>query len=1042
MTERLELHLLGPMTIGIAGRPVTGIASAKARAMLAYLAIARRPVSRGVLAGLLWSDTSEEDARRNLRVEILKLRQHLSGYLEISHQDVTLNDSCWADAHDFEAALAAVRASDASTRAVEIQTAANLYRGDFLQDFIVRSAPLFEEWLILERERFHQAAVQLLDRLIEVHIQSGSFQSGIGAARRLIAIDSWREKSHRSLMHLLALNGDRDAALAQYELLRRILAQEFAAEPSPETHDLRQRILTGSLGAPSSRPAAIVPPVRVQPIHHNLPAPTTGFVGREVELGQIHSLLVDEACRLITLTGPGGIGKTRLAQQAGWKFIESASDIFSGGIFFVSLAAANTSDILAAGIASVLDLTLHPQRDPWQQIVQALGDKTTLLILDNFESLVGCAPHLSDLLQRAGGCRLLVTSRQALDLYEEWVLPLEGLAFPSKTASVVWQEYSALQLFHQQARRRNLRFSFENQREAVVRLCQVLEGWPLGIELAAAWVHMLSCQEILDRLLANLDLPTSVFRNLPERQRSLRAVFQSSWDLLTSEERQALVRSSLFEGGFTLLAAERVTGCSARALASLVSKSLLRLRPDGRYEMHSLLKGFAGEFLDEIEAAAARQVHTHFYADLLSQLATSLAGPREGEALLQIEVEIDNLRAAWGWLTAQALENPPAAPPRADSPLDLLEKCIPMLSMFYVRRGWYREAKVVFSQTAAAVEQAGWSGLDPASRAPFILAQVSLALARHCQALGSLERARPLSNQSVGLFHRYPPGAELADAYHVLGQIEHQTGSVDAAQQAYLLSLEIYRRLEIDTGVASNLISLGVIAKNKGDSAVAQAMYHESQDIFRQRGDQRGIWTCLINLGNIANVEKDFKHAACLYQEALAIVQQASDPSRLALTLLNLGSVARETCDFNAALHHYQDSLNTSRQIGDRRILTASLDGLGKTHLKRRSLDQARGYLIEAAESAQQGGLLPQLLDSLASLGLLHLQNSASRSAFCILTAVLRHPSCPAHVKQDTAAALAEAGAELNLDEINHRQENLPSIEDIVRLALDTPAAE
>jgi tetratricopeptide (TPR) repeat protein len=485
-----------------------------------------------------------------------------------------------------------------------------------------------------------------------------------------------------------------------------------------------------------------------------------------------------------------------------------------------------------------------------------------------------------------------------------------------------------------------------------------------------------------------------------------------------------------------------VTGCSARALASLVSKSLLRLRPDGRYEMHSLLKAFGGEFLDEVEAAAARQAHTHFYAVLLSQLHTSLAGPREGEALLQIEAEIDNLRAAWGWLTAQVLENQPDAPASADGPLALLERCIPMLSMFYVRRGWYREAEVVFGQTAAGMEQSGWSGLDPASRAPFILARVSLALARHCQALGLLERARLLSSQSVDLFSCYPPGAELADAYHVLGQIEHQTGAVDAAQLAYLHSLEIYRRLEIDTGVASNLISLGVIAKNKGDTAGAQGMYHECLDIFRQRGDQRGIWTCLINLGNIANVEKDFKQAACLYQEALTIVQQAGDPSRLALTLLNLGSVARETGDFNAALLHYQDSLNTSRQIGDRRILTASLDGLGKTHLKRRDLDQARGYLVEAAQSAQQAGLLPQLLDSLASLGLLYLQNSASGSAFRILAAVLHHPSCPAHVKQDTTAALAEGDASLNLDEINRWQKNLPSIEDIVRLALETQTAE
>lgn len=1042
MTERLELHLLGPLKISIGGTPVTGPASAKARALLAYLAIAHRPVPRGMLAGLLWSDAPEEDARRNLRVEIQKLRQHLSAYLETSYQDIALNGHCWTDVHDFEATLAAMRAGGAGVRVAELQAAANLYRGDFMQDFIVRSAPLFEEWLILERERYRQVAIQLLDRLIEEYIQSGSLESGIQAANRLIAIDSWREKSHRSLMRLLALHGDRGGALAQFELLRHILAQEFAAEPGPETSELSQQIQAGGLRAPLS-PAATAPPLMpVESARHNLPAPATGFVGREQELRQIQALLVDEDCRLVTLTGLGGIGKTRLAQQAGWKLIESAPGVFSGGIFFVPLATINTPNILAAAIASTMGMALQPQRDPWLQIAQALDVKPTLLILDNFEGLVGCAPHLADLLQRAGNCRLLVTSRQALDLYEEWVLPLEGLAYPLQTAPADWQEYSALQLFHQQARRRNLRFSFENQREAVVRLCQVLEGWPLGIELAAAWVHVLSCQEILDRLLANLDLPASVFRNLPERQRSLRAVFQSSWDLLTGEERQALARSSLFQGGFTLLAAERVTGCNARTLASLVSKSLFRLRPDGRYEMHSLLQAFAGEFLDQVEAAAARQAHTHYYAVLLSQLQTSLAGPRENEALQQIEIEIDNLRAAWGHLTAQVLDSQPVTAPAADGSLVRLEQFIPMLSMFYVRRGWYREAEAVFSQVAAAMEQAGWSGLEPASRAPFIMARVILALARHCQALGLSERARPLASQSVDIFNCYPPGAELADAYHVLGQIEHQSGTVETAWLAYQRSLEIYRRLEIDTGIASNLVSLGVIAKNQGDTAAAQAMYHECLDIFRQHSDQRGIWTCLINLGNIANVEKNFKQAASLYQEALAIVQPAGDPSRLALTLLNLGSVAREIGDFDAALHYYQDSLNTSREIGDRRILIASLDGLGKTHLNRGGLDQARGYLTEATQSAQQAGLLPQLLESLASLGLLYLQNSAPDAAFRVLAAVSRHPACPVHVKQGAADGLTRCAALLNADEVMRWQEETANIEDIVQLALEAQAAE
>ena len=212
---------------------------------------------------------------------------------------------------------------------------------------------------------------------------------------------------------------------------------------------------------------------------------------------------------------------------------------------------------------------------------------------------------------------------------------------------------------------------------------------------------------------------------------------------------------------------------------------------------------------------------------MLSLLQSGIAGPKEVETFQQIEIEIDNLRVAWRWLTAQALESSLIKTQDTDGPITLLEQFIPMLSMFYVRRGWYREAEVVFSHAASAMEQANWSGQDFANREPFILAWVCLSLARHCHALGLLERARPLASQSVGLFNRYPPGAALADAYHVLGQIEHQTGSDDTAQTAYLHSLDIYRQLKIDTGVASNLVSLGVIAKNKGDTTAAQAIYHE-----------------------------------------------------------------------------------------------------------------------------------------------------------------------------------------------------------------------
>lgn len=995
---RLELHLLGPLQVLLTGKPVPGLISIKAKALLAYLAVERRPVPRSTLAGLLWSDLPEEDALRNLRVELVKLRHFLDPYLMFTHQEGQIRPGAhsWVDLYEFEGCLAAP-GPVSSVLTNQLSRGAALYRGDFLSGFKVRGAPLFEEWLVLERERQRQMALTLLERLVEVSIELQDWSRGLSAARKLLSIDSWREHSHRQLIQLLALSGDRPAALAQFDATRRILVQELGVEPGPETLSLYNRIKAGAYSPPAVQSKS--DPINDPPISHNLPAPATSFTGRETELEQLVELIAQPDCRLVTLTGPGGAGKTRLALEFCWKLISEGDRKFRDGIYMVSLAAVEDGDLLYEVIVDAL--RLPGSTDPRQQLIQYLSGKQLLIVLDNFEQLAGSSAALVEILQRAPGLKLLVTSRHKLDLYEEWIFPLEGLSYPRFTEEAGWHQFTAVQLFIQRARRNNLRFSPQDHRDCVIRLCQILEGLPLGIELAAAWVNVIPCETIIRMIEANMALPDQSIHNLPSRQRSLQAVFQYSWDLLSAEEQHCLACLAVFRGGFSVQAAGNVAEAHPRLLANLTAKSLLRFSPEGRYEMHNLLQAYVSEKQTASNREKIQAAHSHFFAHFLAHCAEDFAGTGESRAIEAIAVEINNIRAGWQWAIAQISGTNLTIPndQGRDFIIEILVQYIPVLSTFYLRKSWFREAEPVFSQAVGVMEAAGFSELPVEHKAPYVLGITSLALARHRRALGQNEAAKILINRGLQLLAAYGHSSELADAWHQLGQIELQTGSLAAAEEACQHSLDIFRALNQPIGIASNLISLGVLAKNRGDLDGATGLFMECQQIFEQRGDQRGVWTCLINLGNIFNIKQDYLEARRLYEQAYLNVKQTGDQSRQALTLVNLGSVAREINEMNAAAQYYQQSLLISQEIGETRIQVASLDGLGKTCLNQGNFEASKKSLLQASALALEAKLLPQILDSLASLGRLLFLLGKTELAYGLLTYVLAQPSCPGHVR-------------------------------------------
>lgn len=643
MSKMLTLKLLGKPQVSLDGTPVTGFISVKAQALLYYLAVSRRPHARESLAGLLWGDMTEARASKNLRNALSNLRGLVGEQLSITRAEVTFNRAAahWLDVDRFASALT----GDLARKDLEIlHNAAELYAGDFLEGVHCGEALLFEEWMLGQRALLKGLAVQALHTLVVKHLEREEYAAGIDYAHRLLTLEPWREETHRHVMILFARSRQRSAALAQYETCRRVLADELGVEPMAETTALYQRLKTADAPPP-----------------HNLPPQPTAFVGRESELAAIATYLRNPQAQLLTLVGPGGIGKTRLALQAAarWVTPEAGAELrFGDGVFFVALAAetstSNAPNSLVASLAEALHFDIQRPIHPQAQLLNFLRDKDLLLILDNFEHHVGEARQLGDILRLAPGVKVLVTSRVRLNLQEEWLMEMRGLDYPPTTdlSLEAALRYGAVSLFVHLTRRMRAGFTLsEAEQVDVIRICQLVEGVPLGLELAASWLRVLSCAEVAREIEQGLDFLTTSLQNIPERHRSLRAVFNYSWNLLQPDEQALFRQLSVFRGGFNREAAARVVGISLLVLAGLADKSLLWRNAQGRYEIHDLLRHYAEEQLraNAAEYERAHDAHCRYYAELLSQHQAELTGEDVHSALRVLEVERENVRAAWDW---------------------------------------------------------------------------------------------------------------------------------------------------------------------------------------------------------------------------------------------------------------------------------------------------------------------------------------------------------------------------------------------------------
>jgi predicted ATPase len=711
----------------------------------------------------------------------------------------------------------------------------------------------------------------------------------------------------------------------------------------------------------------------------NLPARLTPFIGRELEMAAIQERLQDPACRLLTLLGPGGSGKTRLAQEvAADPGPVSQQDAFTHGVYYVPMASFSSTQAIVPGIARALSFSFYEGLEPLRQLKDFLSRKSMLLVLDNFDHLLGGVDLVTDILKAAPGVKVLVTSRERLNVQGEHLFPVGGMDVPVQTpaAPETLMASAAVELFLYGARQIQPAFGPTGEDLAhIVRICRLVQGMPLGILLAASWVQMLSPAAIADEIERSIDFLETDSRDMPERQRSLRAVFDYSWDLLADRERQVFQRLSVFRGSFARKAAQRVAGASLRELRHLANKSLLHSTSSGRYEIHGLLSQYVAEKLEQSPDAgrAVRDRYSDYYAAALREWGTDLQGPRQQVAMAEMDVEIENARTAWDWmvdqgyttLLGQAMDGLSAfyharlrgeegesacraavdRPTDATLPADLivLAKALAWLGVFGWMRGHTEPPIRLLEKSLCLLDRPELSEQDTRPARAFALYQMGVIL--HAS---DREQANRLYETSLALYRSIGDRWGEATALEYLGWVASDLGEFERSQELYQASLEIRRRLGDHRGIASLLNLLGTRAVCLGRFEEGDQLIRESTAIYQELGDMAGVCDGLRESGFALFLSGRLSEAHVSLQQSMEIADELGHRWQLAHTSLLMGFAMVLLGRYEQAQDTAQRGLVLSREVGYQRGMGLALLLLGCLAVVEAEYDSAQQLLQES----------------------------------------------------------------------------------------------
>ncbi len=1053
----MKLFLLGTPYLLSDDEVLVKLKRRKSFALLSFLAIKNQPISRDVVATLLWGDYDQERARAELRVAIHDIKKTVGENALLVNRDIVqLNPDfpLWIDALNFQGTIHEVLKHHPEHRICaecleRCIVAYELYQGEFLSGFYIADSLEFESWLTSERQNFQQLYIQTSKKIIIGVCAIKQFERAISYAQRWIDSDPFDEDAYRHLMLVYAWSGNNASVSQVYSACEEFLANEIGIEPSEETTALYEDILSGKvLELPKLQSKPSMP-------RHNLPPLPRPFRGRKKETQQLISRLQDKDCRLLTICGLGGVGKTYLAVHTARQMLNN----FADGVFFVPLSGTFTFYAILTHIAESIGLQFEKETDLELQLFNYLSGKNLLLILDNFEHLLEHTHFIELLLDRVNAVNVLVTSRLPLKLKYEYVFTLEEM------------REGGVELFIDSATRANASYSPKSTDMRIIeQICEQLAGHPLAIELAATWVRVLTLPDILTEIQHNVSSLMTEWIDAPQRHLSLQNMFDYSWNLLAPDQRTALARLSIFPTDFNFETAKKITNISASDLASLAAQQLVKRNSDKRYTIHMLVRQFAFDKLQQNAELWSKTVvqYVKYWAQFLLERYSMLISEGLPQAQYEIAQELDAIRYACALVVEHKLSR-------------LFVDALPALAMFFQHQEWHEEGISIleylvqhvkgdhlFIQRANIYQGAllAYSGKFSEAHSmllhvrsqiqysPSDLAFCDLCLA-YINAHQDSEKATEYALQALNIYEELNDSFGSGRSLYLLSEVAMgrygANEAIEYAQKA-LVALKPLGQCS-QAGNVNRALARMYLYQGELEKALISA--EKSLEIFSHLGLQEPKLKAVVMVATILNRINQYEKSEYLLQDVIDEARERQFDELLMYALMEYGTTKWALKDYPASVEAIEQALTLSRSLGmtdfelylkvnladtlvdmgegERAIhlITSSLDAivnqlkdnlflniarriLGKAYIQLLQYSQAQEILYECIRESYNQNMVLIWLGAAFELGRIHYALGSYQTAFCIFDAILKSQSVEGNEQAESEQYVEQILGSLN----------------------------
>ncbi len=923
-----------------------------------YLAFKSDWVSRTELAFLFRPDEDEASALKQIRLLLYRAKKLTwTRKIEIESKRVRLN--IVTDVQLFKEAI----------EKQDWLNAIELYQGPLLGSYSSSELITYNAWLELERSDLESAYLDALLAQSKNYEQEAKYGEASQLLSFYLSIDALAEEVFQAYLKHLYLSGQRDKALKAFDKFKETLIEEFDAEPLASTQTLVKRIY--------AQEVLELPQVKTKALN-SLPNQSTRFVGRKEELKHLNEQVRQTDCRLLSIIGLGGTGKTRLTLE----LARQQQGQFKDGILFIALAALTNRAALVNACAEALQLNLKPNEDSEKQVLAYLKDKAFLFVFDNFEHLLETASFLEAMLKQSTQLKLIVSSRERLNVAGEWLFDLEGFRFSKELELDAIKEQDATLLFINSAKRVAPTLSFsDDDYKHIHSISERVAGLPLALELAASWARLMSIERIALELSQSYDLLSSDLNDLPERHRNLNSILEKTWLDLSEKKRQTLANFSVFQGGCSLDAAEAITNANFSLLLSLVNQSLLLRNQEGRFEMHALIQQYAKKNLQQNPNTLAESLDKHatYYQNELIKTQLSMSNI-SAEKQEQIKQDLANYQSSWQTLNKQ-------------NKLQDLRELNQSMFAFFNLSGRISEGLELFSSVKPQAELIA----DDAVALGFI----KLSESRFLRQLGYIKEAQTLLHDILKTAQKYNHTSLIASSSGYLGDCAFELGDYSATQRHFEQAEIAYKEINDWRGLARVNNMLGNLAKKQGHYDLALQHFNKTLEAATELNDAMTKAIALNNMANISEAQADYEAALKSYLACLVVFEDMQFLKGIAVTKTNAGLVNLKLGKLELAKQLLEESLVIKEEQKDIKSIVLSQANLAAVYLAEENPSQAESYLLLAFESALAKNLTPTLVDCSPTLLQLCHAKHEYKLANKLIKVIKKHPNSNASLNED-----------------------------------------